>query len=266
MSWLKKAGQLKEQSCPFVMVTVAKVRGHAPRGAGSKMLVTLQDVFGSVGGGNVEQLAISKARQMLKSEITQPDLVNVTLTPQGGNYGVQCCGGEVTLLLETILMTRPSVAIFGAGHVGWALVHVLSIFPIDIHLIDSRANQLEPPYNSALSASLFKKHVSVPETTLADLPEGSHVLVMTHDHAEDIAILDWALKRNDWAFLGLIGSSAKWTHFQKELKKQNHTQTDLARITTPIGLAAVQGKSPQAIAVATAAQLISLMSFGEADF
>jgi len=263
MSWLNQAFKLSQNVAPFIIVTIANVKGHAPRNAGSKMLVSLKSIHGSIGGGNLEQVALDKARKMLQSELYQTDLLTIALNPKGGPYGVQCCGGEVSLLFEKVQVKRPSVAIFGAGHVGWALTHVLSIFPIDIYLIDSRETQLERDYLSE-SATLHKWHKSVPETALADLPLNSHVLVMTHDHAEDIAILDFALK-TDWAFLGLIGSNVKWLQFQQELKKQGHDETALTRITTPIGLAEIKGKSPQVIALATAAQLLTMISFAEND-
>ena len=267
MSWLETLETLRRESTPFVLVTVAKVRGHAPRGAGSKMVVTKEKVFGSVGGGNLEQTAVEKARALLV-ENSSPELLTMTLNPKGGDHGVQCCGGEVTLLLEPLTPTRPTVVIFGAGHVGWALTHVLSILPIDLYLVDSREPQLSllESFNPPSTFNLQLVYAPIPETALQDLPSGSHLLVMTHDHAEDIAILDVALKREDLSFIGLIGSSAKWAHFQQTLKKQGHTDEALQRVTTPIGLEGVPGKSPPAIAIATAAQLLQLLSLPEEQF
>ena len=259
---------MKQNGTPFVLVTVAQVRGHAPRGAGSKMVVTKDKVFGSVGGGNLEITAVEKARALLVTG-SSPELLSMTLNPRGGEHGVQCCGGEVTLLLESISPTKPTVAIFGAGHVGWALVQVLSILPIDVYLVDSREPQLTPPKSLNFSSSIFNLQsirAPIPETALETLPPGSHLLVMTHDHAEDIAILDVALKREDLGFIGLIGSSAKWAHFQQELKKQGHDEATLERVTTPIGLKDVPGKSPQAIAIATAAQLLGCLELDEHHF
>lgn len=276
MQWLETAQTLTETKKAFVIVSIAQVRGHAPRSAGSKMLVTEQEVFGSVGGGNLEQTAIEKARALLCQTSPSPELFTVTLNPEGGDWGVQCCGGEVTLLLEPINPTRATVAIFGAGHVGWALVQVLSILPIDVKLIDSRAGQLEPPESfnpqpeiprsSGQAFNLQLTHSPIPETALETISVGAHLLVMTHDHAEDIAILDTALKRDGLGFIGLIGSSAKWAHFQSELKKQGHTEAALKRVTTPIGLPGVQGKSPQVIAIATAAQLLQHLDLPEDQF
>ena len=262
MTWLDALAHFSADGTPLVLVTVAALRGHAPRGAGSKMLVTLQHGHGSVGGGNLEATAIARARAMLAARAEAPELLTLTLNPQGGAHGVQCCGGEVTLLLEPLYPARPTVAIFGAGHVGWALVQVLGILPLELVLVDSRAAQLEPKAALPL-ASLRKRHAPVPETALEDLPAGAHLLVMTHDHAEDLAILDAALRRGGFGFVGLIGSSAKWAHFRHTLAAAGHGEAALGRVTTPIGLAGVPGKSPQAIAIATAAQLLGVLGLPE---
>ena len=230
------------------------------------MLVTPDEVHGSIGGGNLEQLSIERARALLTQGVQEPELVKIMLNPKGGTYGVQCCGGEVTVLLEPVLMNRPTVAVFGAGHVGWALVQVLGMLPLELHLIDSRAEMLgEERLPSPLSAQVHLRHVAVPESVISELPTGSHVLILTHDHAEDIAILERALQ-HDLGFIGLIGSSAKWAHFKTELRKQGITDEALARVTTPIGLPGVPGKSPQAIAIATAAQLLGVLELPDAGF
>lgn len=262
MSWLETLSRLEE---PSVLVTVARVRGHAPRGAGSKMIVTASEIYGSVGGGNLEQTAVEKARALLTRQSPRPELLTVILSLKSGTHGVQCCGGEATLLLEPINPTRPTVAIFGAGHIGRALVRVLGTLPIELYLVDSRSAQLEPDFPD-LEVTLHKQHAQIPETVLERLPSGAHLLIMTHDHAEDIAILDTALRRNDFGLIGLIGSSAKWAHFRRELTKQGHTEQALNRVTTPIGLPGVPGKSPQAIAIATAAQLLKVLELPEGNF
>lgn len=262
MSWLAALAELNAAGTPFAIVTLAAVRGHAPRAAGSKMLVTQAATYGSVGGGNLEQTATQRARALLAAGARTPELLTVTLNPKGGEHGVQCCGGEVTLLLEPVFPARPAVAIFGAGHVGWALVTVLGTLPLDIHLIDSRATTLEQAATLEL-ATLHKHHAPVPESALDELPASAHLLVLTHDHAEDIAILDAALRREAWGFIGLIGSSAKWAHFRRRLLEQGHNEATLSRVTTPIGLPGVPGKSPQTIAIATAAQLLGVLELSE---
>ncbi len=266
MTWLGAVQRLNEAGTPFVLVTVARVRGHAPRGAGSKMVVSAAELWGSIGGGNLEAYAVGCARTLLETHATVPELLTQTLDLRGGDYGVQCCGGVVTLLLEPVYPERPTVAVFGAGHVGWALVQILGTLPLSLHLIDSRPEQLGRPLPTPLTATINLHHAPVPETVLDALPTAAHLLILTHDHAEDLAVLERALRSGRFGFVGLIGSTSKWTHFQRELLNHGLSETDLARVVTPIGLANVPGKSPQAVAIAVAAQLLGVLRLPDALF
>jgi len=266
LSWLAAVKHLHETGTPFVLVTVARVRGHAPRGAGSKMIVSAAEMWGSIGGGNLEAGATLRARTLLAEQAATPELLVHMLDLSGGAHGVQCCGGEVTLLLEPVYPERPTVAIFGAGHVGWALVQVLGTLPLSLHLIDSRPTQLERPLPAPLTASVTRHHAPVPESILETFPSGAHLLILTHDHAEDLAVLERALRAGHFAFIGLIGSRSKWAHFRRELLQHGLTETDLAQVTTPIGLPGVPGKSPQAVAIAVAAQLLGVLRLPDALF
>lgn len=263
--WLEAAERLADAGETFVLVTLAAVRGHAPRGPGTKMVIARDALFGTVGGGDLEARCIAAGRRLLREiaagNAVEPELTTVRLTPAGGEHGVQCCGGEVTVLLEPIRTQVPTIAVFGSGHVGRALVQALSILRVEIVLVDSRNGQLglaDLPKGS--EARLERRHEAVPEAAIEGLPPGAHVVILTHDHAEDIAILDTALRRDDLGYVGLIGSSAKWSHFQGKLREQGHDDAALARVTTPIGLPSVAGKTPGAIAIATAAQLVSILA------
>jgi xanthine dehydrogenase accessory factor len=100
----------------------------------------------------------------------------------------------------------------------------------------------------------------LPELVLAELPRGSRVLVMTHDHGEDFAICDAAIRTTHLEWIGLIGSSAKWTRFRTQLLAAGHTEEAVGRIVTPIGLPGVTtSKDPAAIAVAAAAELLAAL-------
>ena len=266
MSWLAAVTHLNEAGTPFVLVTLAKVRGHAPRGAGSKMVVSMTQMWGSVGGGNLEARVTDLARTLLAERQTTPELLTQTLGLKGGEYGVQCCGGEVTVLLEPHYPERPAVAIFGAGHVGWALVQVLGMLPLELHLIDSRLDALRRPLPTPLTASVTTHHAPVPESVLDELPKHAYLLILTHDHAEDLAVLERALRTDTFSFTGLIGSASKWTHFRRKLSAHGLSEADLARVTTPIGLPNVPGKSPQAVAISVAAQLLGVLSLPDALF
>lgn len=257
--WLRAVQALAERGEAGVLVTVAAVRGHAPREAGAKMVVGERESWESVGGGNLEQTAVERARALIACGAATPELLTLRLTDRAPNeYGRQCCGGEVTLLLEPLPTVRPHLAIFGAGHVGLALARLLATLPVNLHLIDSRSGQLTPERLGGLgdgAARLHVHHAPIPETALAELPAGTHLVILTHDHAEDAALCDAALRRPDLGFIGLIGSRVKWARFREQLRTLGHPEEALARITTPIGLPGIRGKSPAVIALSVAAQL-----------
>lgn len=274
MDWLEAAQQLRAARTPSVIVTLAMVRGHAPRNGGAKMVVSAGGLFGTVGGGNLEATAIGRARAMLAEGAAEPELLTLTLSDKSTTeYGVQCCGGEVTMLLEPVRVV-PSVAIFGIGHVGLELARILSRHEIELDLIDSRAEMIAPERLGTPGASgsqgspgaladavanVRVHHLPVPEAGLALLPPGAHVLIMTHDHVEDLAIVDTALRRDGVASIGLIGSRSKWARFQKQLREAGHDDAALARVTTPIGIPGIRSKDPAAIAVSVAARIMQLV-------
>jgi xanthine dehydrogenase accessory factor len=260
VDWIRAVERLRRHREPGVLVTVADVRGHAPRDAGAKMVVGASQTWDTVGGGNLEAVAIDRARELLATGATKPELVTSALSDKAPfQYGVQCCGGEVTLLLEPLAVV-PAVAIFGMGHVGLELARILARHDIELHLVDSRASELTDDRLSVLADARAHVHVHqvpvLPELVLAELPAGTHVLVMTHDHAEDAALCDAALRTDGLGSIGLIGSSAKWVRFEQKLAAEGHSADDIARITTPIGLPGLGGKEPATIAVSVAASLL----------
>lgn len=187
MDWLSALAELREQGRAGVLVTVTRVRGHVPRDAGAKMLVTARDSVDTIGGGNLEATVVERAREMLRDGQERPEILEMKLNPHAPvRHGRQCCGGEAEVLLEPI-PAPPVVAIFGMGHVGLELAHVLSRHPLVLHLVDSRADQVDADRLGPLAAGAARvqgHHAPAPETVLRDLPAGAHVLIMTHDHAE----------------------------------------------------------------------------------
>ena len=101
MNWLAAAQECIAAGDKAVLVTVAEAKGSTPRESGAKMLVRERDIVGSVGGGQLELLAIDEARRMMVDKATRPGLMRYSLGPDLG----QCCGGAVRLLLEPITKT-----------------------------------------------------------------------------------------------------------------------------------------------------------------
>lgn len=265
MQWMTALGECRAERRPAVLVTVAQVRGHAPRRAGAKMVVAADRVWDTIGGGNLEAVAIDKARQMLRDGTREPDLVQISLSDRAPlQFGVQCCGGEVSLMLDPMPVSA-AVAVFGLGHVGLELARILARHDLDLTLVDSREEQLRPERLAVLDDAVATVHVRhepiTPENAIADLPAGAHVLVMTHDHAEDIAICDAALRAEHLGSIGLIGSSAKWARFTRVLTREHgHDREELQRIKIPIGHPEIAGKEPAVIALSVAADLVVRMT------
>ncbi len=267
LDWLRALQHLRETRTPGVLVTVTEVRGHAPREAGAKLVVSADHTWGSVGGGNLEEATIRRARGMLLDGGTVPVTERFSLSDKVRvEHGVQCCGGEVVVLLEPIGV-RPAIAVFGMGHVGFEIALLLSRHELDLHLVDSRADELADERLAPVLAGPADAHVHqvpvLPELVVAELPRGTHVLVLTHDHAEDLAILDALLRSDVPASIGLIGSSAKWARFRRSLADLGHAAEVVDRVRTPIGDpvgTGIRSKTPAAIAVSVTAELLRLVA------
>ncbi|MER6571708.1 xanthine dehydrogenase accessory protein XdhC [Streptomyces sp. NPDC001093] len=261
MTWIAAVARLRARREPGVLVTVATVRGHAPRDAGAKLVVGQTETWGSIGGGNVEAVAIDRAREVIAASKPEPELIDFALNDKVTNqHGVQCCGGTVSVLLEPLPVVR-AVAIFGVGHVGLELARILARQDLDLHLIDTRSDVLAEERLDVLADAVAQVHVHhtplLPEEVLEELPRGTHIMIMTHDHAEDAALCDAALRTSHLGSIGLIGSAAKWTRFRKRLATEGgHDEATIDRIKTPIGLADITGKEPATIAVSVAADLL----------
>jgi xanthine dehydrogenase accessory factor len=224
------------------------------------MVVSADRTWDSIGGGNLEEVAVREARGLLERGAATPLTRTVELSDKAPfEHGVQCCGGEVTMLLEPLAVV-PSVAVFGCGHVGLELARILARHDLDLHLVDSRPEQLSAdrlaPLDDAVARVRVHQVPVLPELVLAELPAGTHVLVMSHDHAEDAALCDAALRTRGLASIGLIGSSAKWARFRRRLEAEGHDPDAIARIVTPIGLRDLRGKDPATIAVSVAAAML----------
>lgn len=265
--WVTVVQQLRRERRPGVLVTLTEVRGHAPRDAGAKMVVSESQVWGTIGGGNLEETALVRARALLEAPTGEPESVTIPLTDKARTeHGRQCCGGEVTLLFEPLPVV-PSIAIFGVGHVGLELARILARHDLDLHLVDSRKSYVAEARLACLDdgpAQVLAHHSPVPELALGEVPSGTHVLILTHDHAEDFALCDAALRSSHLASIGLIGSAAKWRRFQQGLRVEGHAESAIARIRCPIGTPEISGKDPAVIALSVAAQLLRVVRVGVA--
>lgn len=257
-AWIAALAALAEEGTPAVLVTVVEVKGSTPREAGAKMVVTRDSSQGTIGGGHLELSAIELARELLAAHSAPPAAEATPILRRfalGPSLG-QCCGGEATLLFEPVLPPPFHVALFGAGHVGKALVRLLADLPCRVAWIDARAEAFpaELPENASIEVT------DLPEDEVAALAPGCYVVVMTHSHALDLRIVERALRRADLRYVGLIGSRTKRVRFVKRLALRGLAPDEIERLTCPIGIAGIAGKRPAEIAIAVAAQLLQLHS------
>lgn len=156
------------------------------------------------------------------------------------------------VLIERVGEAKAPLLLFGGGHVGRALVSALRPLPFTIRWIDDRPDAFEGAEN-------FSAHCIVsalPESELANAAAGSFVLIMTHSHALDLALVAAALPDARFPYVGLIGSATKRTLFERRLAEFGVAPDVIARLVCPIGVPGIAGKSPAVIAAAVVAELL----------
>ncbi len=235
----------------MIRVSVASAKGSTPRETGAEMFVTRLQCHGTIGGGQLEYMAIDRARRMLSMGEHHAEM-DIPLGPEIG----QCCGGRVKLALDEVAElppapARPNVMIFGAGHVGRALGRALSLLPVAPLLLDQRIEEL------ALAHDLPTRLTALPEADLRAAPQGTAYVILTHDHALDFLLAVEALKRADAPYIGMIGSATKRAQFQRFARSQG---VDPSALTCPIGAGPCRDKRPEIIAALTAAEMITRLN------
>ncbi len=254
---------------PAVQVEVSAARGSAPREAGTRMLVAMDDVAGTVGGGHLELKAIEAARAMLAAGDVGPRMHHYPLGPALG----QCCGGAVSLAFTALDASKldawpPGLArfhlqLYGAGHVGRAIARALLPFAVSIDWIDEREEEF--PAHLAGHRGGWPEHirricVDAVEGEVRLAPADAFYLVLTHRHDLDLRISTEILARGDFAYFGLIGSRTKRQRFIHEFERRGLPAEAIARMTCPIGVAGIVGKEPEVIAASVVAQLLHASS------
>jgi len=241
--WIQAAAECERAATPFALVTPLMHGAPAGGAVNAPLLITANDVRGSLGSAALDSIAIGAARNNLASGHGSAALTAVP-SPD-----------RVTLLVHVTYFDPFPVLVFGNGHVGHALIQVLSAVPVQVRWIDSREHDfpVQVPANVEVTAT------DTPEAEIAHAPLGAFVVVLTHSHALDLALIETALKRDDWRYLGLIGSKAKRAQFERRLSARGVEPKRLTRIVCPIGAQiGIRSKEPGAIAVAIAAELLAV--------
>lgn len=288
------------------LVTVVGAKGSTPREPGARMVVTAGgEIAGTIGGGRLELEAIEAASAMLARGAEDVAVRRFALGPQLG----QCCGGHVTVAIETIAAGRsaemrdlvaaeaeggvatradlepgrpvrrrvvgrtdapPSatldgdvlhevfgmrprtVLLFGAGHVGRAVVLALAPLPFAVTWIDARADM----FPAAVPSGVRLVASETPEAVAAAAEPGAFALIMTHDHAADLRIIHAVLAHGGFGFVGLIGSATKRARFESRLQALGLDEAAATSFRCPIGVPGIRSKEPPMIAAAVAAELL----------
>ena len=249
-NWSQAISEQHRLGNDYVIATVLGTIGSTPRGSGSKMVITAEHIYDTLGGGHLEFKVIEKARQLLaKGQAVQvAEQFNL-----GASLG-QCCGGATAIMFEVMVSQHMNLDIYGAGHVAQALVNVLAHLPINIRWIDSRADV----FPQQIPANVTKVVAEEPVEQANVAKPNTAFLILTHNHQLDFALTEAILKREDAAWLGVIGSATKAKRFQYRLTSRGFSSQAVAKMQCPVGLDNVTGKLPMEVAVSVAGQLIGL--------
>ncbi len=250
-----------------VVLTIIAVKGSAPRNVGTQMVLSSTgEQFGTIGGGELEWQATKQAQQLLNEKHGPRQLqADYILGPDLG----QCCGGHVTVSFAIFDKAdlaqinqnakssaqqnlRQSLYLFGAGHVGSAMVTALAPLAFDIKWFDRRKDIFP---KSKLENVEYRSH-EASTNCFENVPENTFVLVMTHNHQLDFDLTLQALQQREVVFTGLIGSATKRARFCKRFAESGLALKTIEKLTCPIGLEGVYDKSPPAIAASVVGQLL----------
>ena len=248
--WLRAAAENEQNNARAILVSRTV--------AAEKMIFTETGAIGSLGDKQIDELAAHQADGLLSADAASESAILHPLTETQSTLP----DTSDALFFEMISPCKYQVALFGAGHVGGALVNILAgISDCRITWVDSRAGQ----FPTELPSNVEARPSDNPVAEVENLPQQAYCLVMTHDHQLDQDLCEALLRRNDFAFLGLIGSATKQRRFSQRLREKGISEQQLERLTCPIGIPGIESKEPGVIAVAVAAQLLKILSADNAN-
>ncbi len=252
LNWYQAVAHCEERGEPYVLVTVLGVAGSVPREPASKMVVTGEQSYDTIGGGHLEYRICQQARERLVKQDYTSELAHF---PLGASLG-QCCGGSVSVLIEAHPGCEQELVIFGAGHVARALVTVLGELPWRLTWVDERADQ----FPAEVPGNVRIHHTDDPVGDAPALCGGKQVLILTHNHQLDFDLCRVLLMAGDSAGIGLIGSQTKAERFRQRLDHRGFSAEQIDSIRCPVGRSDIPGKRPMEVAVSISAELLSLAS------
>lgn len=157
-------------------------------------------------------------------------------------------------LLDAVLAPRDHLMLFGAGHVGAAIVRALAPLPCRVTWVDER----DDLFPDRVPANVTIEATDTPEALVERAAPGTSFLVMTHSHALDLHLCHAILSRQSTDWFGLIGSHTKRSQFEARLQERGVDAARINDMVCPIGLPGIEGKAPAVIAASVAAQLLTV--------
>ena len=256
-----KIKKVKNYKGQLIKAKIISTEGSVPREVGDYMLISKKDIFGTIGGGQLEFITVNRAKELLEESVKKKEILNIPLGPGIG----QCCGGYVQIKLthylngeDSIIKERCSIKkndnlfIFGAGHIGQALSSKSSDLNFEVHLVDSRKNFLYMNDHKDVDYIFADQ----PWRLIKNLPKNSYYVILTHSHDYDFKIINEILFNMSFKFVGLIGSKTKKNRFMSRLRINGHNQSLIDLIECPIGLNFNHTKEPGEISISIMAKLI----------
>jgi xanthine dehydrogenase accessory protein XdhC len=236
--WITRAAQLQACGQDWVRVVATKADETSE---GSAHLMFTADTL------DLELNDAVDARELLKAAKSMLLGSQKTTLQQAG-------GSQDFFFFDVSRKPDFQLVLFGAGHVGRALVNVLRDMPIQIRWVDGRDNQF--PVEVLDNVECVSS--DIPEAEVDAAPSGVFFLVMTHDHALDQCLAEQILKRDDFAYFGLIGSTSKRRMFETRMHRRGIAKNKFEYMKCPIGVDGIRSKSPSAIAISVAAELMQV--------
>ena len=233
--WVATLSALRREGVNAVVATPA---GRATAG---RLIVTDGRVDGSLGDAALDARVVLASRALLADGDAR-----LARIASGGE------GPEALVFLDPLRGPGFDIVLFGAGHVGRALVEILARIPCRVTWVDGRESEFprDTPGNVTVIVT------DTPESEVDAAPREAYFLVMTHSHAQDQALAEAILRRGDFAYFGLIGSLSKRRQFERRMVARGIPPSRFPDMTCPIGVPGIHGKEPATIAIAVAAQLL----------
>ncbi|TAK10981.1 MAG: XdhC family protein [Anaerolineae bacterium] len=250
MSLYAEIARLQAAGEAAALCTIVRAHGSTPRRAGSKMLVYPDGHFsGTIGGGQMEHRVVQEALAALKDG--QPRLLTYELTDPGrGDPGV--CGGQLEVYVEPIL-PQATVVVYGAGHVGRAVVHLAKWLGMRVIAADDREGFTE-------AAPEADEHLTVAPAALAaalTITPQTYLVLTTRNVEVDLDALP-PLLDSAAAYIGIIGSKRRWETARKQLMERGLPKEQLDRVVSPMGVE-IHAETPEEIAVSIMGEIIARM-------